>query len=165
MKLVLNVSCDNENSDAPSYGFVEILPEAARAMMSLQDAAVAFRAKMNEAGLACKYATVLVGSGGNIPCFRLMSIPLAYSEERDDGVRVLPAGFDPDSIDGDDEHRIECHRIELDDSDVRFVALDRHGSDRFTTAEIERATLEAIAAGSDTKLPLAEIEPAEAEAD
>jgi hypothetical protein len=45
------------------------------------------------------------------------------------------------------------------------VALDRHGSDRFTTAEIERATLEAIAAGSDTKLPLAEIEPAEAEAD
>ena len=157
MKLVLNVSCDNENSDAPSYGFVEILPEAARAMMALQDAAVAFRAKMNEAGLAC--------SGGNIPCFRLMSIPLAYSEERDDGVRVLPAGFDPDSIDGDDERRIECHRIELDDSDVRFVALDRHGSDRFTTAEIERATLEAIAAGSDTKLPLAEIEPAEAEAD
>ena len=73
----------------------------------------------------------------------------------------MPAEFDADATAPETEHRVECHRIEVDGEQVRFTAFSRHGSDEFTTTDLGSALLQAIAARRDCGLPLAALTPAE----
>ena len=158
MKLALLTSCNNGWSEAPSTAFLEITPAGAAAILSLMDRATAFRAAADEARLADRFFAVSVGAGPLIPDFRLMTIPVEEGPDSDRPVLVLPADFEPDSICPEDEWRVECHRIELDEGDARFTALLRHGSDELTTAELTRDVLRAIAENRDPGLPAGVLE-------
>jgi hypothetical protein len=154
MKLALLTSCNNEWSEAPSTAYLELTPTGAKAVLSLMDMATAFRSKADEARLSHRFFTVSIGAGPLIPDFRLLevSFDFQHAPDSDQPVLVMPADFDPDSIPDENEWRVECHRIELDEGDVRFTALSRHGSDEFTTAELTRAMLQAIAEDRDPGL-------------
>ena len=156
LKLALHTTTANEWSEAPDYAYLEISPVQARAMLDLLRVTNAFRTDAARAGLLNRFFAISVGTGEMIPNFQMIWIPLRDGQEPD-GIRTaveLPEAFDPEYVGADNEHRVECHRIELGDERVRFTALLKHGSDQFTTANLDRATLEAIAEGRATEIPV-----------
>lgn len=64
----------------------------------------------------------------------------------------LPDDFTADAV-ADDECRVECHRIEVGDCQVRFTALAKYSSHRFTTADLTVELLHALAEGCAISLP------------
>jgi hypothetical protein len=163
LKLGLHTTVNNEWSDAPGYAYLEIGAEQAQAILDLIGLTKVFREQAGNSELICPHYAICFGSGIKVPDFRLIEIPFVEGEEPDSNrpVVLLPVKFDADATAPETEHRVECHRIEVDDEQVRFTALSRHGSDEFTTADIGSALLQAVADGRETGLPLAALTPAE----
>ena len=163
LKLGLHTTVNNEWSDAPGYAYLEIGAEQAQAILDLIGLTQVFRTHAGDSGLICPHYAICFGSGSKVPDFRLIEIPFVDTEEPDSSrpIVLLPAVFDADATAPETEHRVECHRIEVDDEQVRFTALSRHGSDEFTTADLGSALLQAIAGRRDCGLPLATLTPAE----
>jgi len=157
LKLSLHTTVNNEWSDAPGYAYLEIGAEQAQAILDLIGLTKVFREQVGKSGLICPLYSICVGSGIKVPDFRLIEIPFVDTEEPDGSrpVVLLPAEFDADATARESEHRVECHRIEVDDEQVRFTALSRHGSDEFTTTDLGRALLQNIANGRQCGLPMA----------
>ena len=157
LKLALHTATANEWYEAPDYAYLEISPVQARAMLDLLRATNNFCTQVARAGLLNRSLAISVGTGEMIPNFRMIWIPLQDGHEPDAARTAveLPEAFDPDCVGEANEHRVECHRIELGDERGRFTALLKHGSDEFTTADLDRATLEAIAQERATGIPLA----------
>lgn len=149
LQLALQVTSNHEWSDAPETAYLLIDARQAQAILDLMGLTKVFREQATRVGLVSRWFTVSVGSGEMLPDFRLLRIPFDEGEAPDSDRPVvrLPGEFDAASIPDGDEHRVECHRIEVDDSDVRFTALLRHGSNKFTTAELDRELIQTIADG------------------
>jgi hypothetical protein len=62
-----------------------------------------------------------------------------------------------ENITTENEHRVECHRIEVNQDGVRFTAVLRHGSDRLTTVQLDLELIQTIAAGRSPRLPTAKL--------
>ncbi|MDQ5977169.1 MAG: hypothetical protein QG602_141, partial [Verrucomicrobiota bacterium] len=102
---------------------------------------------------------ISVGSGDLLPDFRLLHLPFDDDEapDSDRPVVQLPVDFEVENVSAENEHRVECHRIEVSQDGVRFTALLRHGSDRLTTVQLDRELIQAIAAGRSPNLPTAKL--------
>lgn len=165
LKLALRTTANDEWSDAPDSAYLEIDADQARAIIDLLVMATEFRAAADRVGLLSPHYSVTAGTGERVPDFRLIRIPFAEttSFSGDQPVVRLPDNFSPDTLTGDDECRVECHRIEIGHSNVRFAALAKYGDHRFTTADLELSLLRAIAEHRDDGLPRAELKPVNAQ--
>lgn len=162
MKLYLAVSSNEVESSAPDGAYLEVASEGAVALLKLMQLVDGFRMALAAEGLASQHFGISVGSGDRIPAFRLLDIG---EEVSGDDVVVLDDEFDADSVDESAERRVECHRVEIGDGEVRFSALDKHGAARYTTADLSKVALDAIAAGGDPGYPRVNVEAMAEEGD
>lgn len=145
---------------APETAYVAIDPNQAQAILDLLDLTAGFRGQAHAAGLLDPLFSISAGIGERIPDFRLVRIPFADDEVSDERPGVLlPDEFSPDNVPEGDECRVECHRIELSPDRVRFTALAKRGSLRFTTADLDVKLLHAIALDREIPLPMARLKP------
>ena len=160
MHLAFTVSCNNEHSIAPGRGCVSLSADAAKTILELHRAAMAFRKETSATGAVSEFYQVSVGLGDKLPCFKVVALaePEFVHEEL---VWMLPADFNLDALPDSAFHRVECHRISLDTDSVRFTALDKHSGDVFSAADIALSVVRAIAEGKEPSL--LEFAPAVAE--
>ncbi len=138
---------------------LEIDADQARAIIDLLVMATEFRAAAGRAGLLSLHYSVTAGTSERVSDFRLVRIPFVETIpfNGDQPVVRLPNDFSPYTLPGDDEWRVECHRIEIEPSNVRFTALAKHGDRLFTTVDLELRLLQTIAESHDDGLPHAEL--------
>jgi hypothetical protein len=162
MNLLLYVSCASEFDGAPSMGFIAISAAHAKAIVVLFDLVGPFVRDADKQGLVSRFFNASFGTGDKIPDFRLVELSERLGHDMtEEQVGVLPDDFDSQSAVPVDEARIECHRIEIGQDDVRFTALAKHGSAEFSTADIPIAVFRAIADGHMPVLKRVELAPAE----
>ena len=155
LKLALHTTCDNEWAETPDYAYLEISPVQARAIIYLMSLTQQFCGRAAKTGLVDPFYAVSLGLGERLPNFRLVRIPFGPDQEpnRDRPVVTLPEEFTAESVSETNEHRLECHRIEIGRGEVRFTALLKRGSDRFITTGMEETLLQMIANEYPTGLP------------
>ncbi len=160
LKLALHTTKNNEFSEAPDYAYLEISALQAQAVIYLVSLTRQFGLGTAESGLVERCYDVSLGLGRRLPIFRLLHLPFAESGEpsSDQPTVALPDDFDPDALGEHAEHRVECHRIKVGPTSVRFSALSKHGDDRFVTTSLSEELLQMIANDYPTGLPAARLE-------
>ena len=118
-------------------------PLQAQAVIYLVSLTRQFGQRTAESGLVERCYDVSLGLGRRLPIFRLIHLPFAESGEPggDQPIVALPDDFDPDALGEHAEHRVECHRIEVGHTSVRFSTLSKHGDDRFVTTSLSEDLL------------------------
>jgi hypothetical protein len=157
LKLALHTTTPNEWSEAPDYAYLEVTPAHARALLHVIWETRELRRRLSSSGHIEPGYGILLGLGERLPRFELISIPFDEAQEpdRDRPVVELPESYEPASA--VDEHRVECHRVEVGCDWVRFTALLRRGDDRFLTTDLSETLLQAIANEFPSGLPAANL--------
>ncbi len=158
MQIALKLTHSIEDSDAPGVAIIDITPAQAQSILRLHARTREFIAAVDADGLATRHFDVSLGLGGEIPRFEAVRFEEDEAnwalENSGEEIAVVAGDEATAALENDDcIFRSECHRIEIGEDAVTFVASPKFHDGQLRCASLSLDVLIAISTGSPTGLP------------